>query len=183
MTRFYGDADLAVGLEAANTGAVSRARIDDDKRPSRRIDLDTRRRHNPHQSIVDRLDQAGGRRQQVRLCNRGREELFPPDARDIDCRAAASHPRTARSAARHRRNIRSLEQMDQTAARPYLSTMIEGSVTPALHPILLAFCSFCAATTTTRKTTVTLNLEINKSNPALSQIKCSFLAFATDTHI
>ena len=54
VTRLHGDADLAVGLEAANAGTVARARIDDDKRPSRRIDLDARGRHNPHQGVVDR---------------------------------------------------------------------------------------------------------------------------------
>ena len=54
VTRLHGDADLAVGLKAANTRTVARARIDDDKRPSRRIDLDARGRHNPHQGVVDR---------------------------------------------------------------------------------------------------------------------------------
>ena len=55
VTGFKSDADLAVGLEAANTGAVSGARIDDDKRPARRIDLDTGRRDNADKTIVDRL--------------------------------------------------------------------------------------------------------------------------------
>src|SRR6476661_5156497 len=33
VTRFQFDADLAVGLEAADARAVARARVDDDKRP------------------------------------------------------------------------------------------------------------------------------------------------------
>ena len=48
------DADLAVGLEAADARAVPGARIDDDERPPRRIDLDARRRHDPHEAVVDR---------------------------------------------------------------------------------------------------------------------------------
>ena len=52
---FKSDADLAVGLEAANTGAVAGARIDNDKWPARRIDLDAGRRDNPHKAVVDRL--------------------------------------------------------------------------------------------------------------------------------
>ncbi len=34
------DADLAVGLEAADAGAVPGARVDDDEWPARRIELD-----------------------------------------------------------------------------------------------------------------------------------------------
>ena len=54
MARLQRDADFAVGLEAANPGTVPGARIDDDKRPSRRIDLDAGGRHDPHQAIIDR---------------------------------------------------------------------------------------------------------------------------------
>ena len=38
VTRFEGDADLAVGLEAADTGAMASARVDDDEWPPRQID-------------------------------------------------------------------------------------------------------------------------------------------------
>ncbi len=48
------NADLAVGLEAADARTVSGARIDDDERTARRIDLDALRRHDPHQNVVDR---------------------------------------------------------------------------------------------------------------------------------
>ena len=48
------DADLAVGLEAADPGAVPGARIDDDERPAFRIDLDARRRNDADERIVDR---------------------------------------------------------------------------------------------------------------------------------
>ncbi len=41
------DADLAVGLEAADAGTMPGARVDDDERPPRRIDLDARRRNDP----------------------------------------------------------------------------------------------------------------------------------------
>ena len=54
MAGLEGDADLAVGLEAADAGAVSGARIDDDERPPRRIDLDARRRNDAHEAVVDR---------------------------------------------------------------------------------------------------------------------------------
>jgi hypothetical protein len=54
MPGFERDADLAVGLEAADSRAVSGARIDDDERPPGRIDLDARRRFHPHETIVDR---------------------------------------------------------------------------------------------------------------------------------
>ena len=47
-------ADLAVGLEAADAGAMPGARIDDDERPARRIDFDALRRNDPHQRVVDR---------------------------------------------------------------------------------------------------------------------------------
>ena len=48
------DADLAVGLEAADAGAVPGARIDDDERPQRLVDLDARRRNDAHEQVVDR---------------------------------------------------------------------------------------------------------------------------------
>ena len=61
--------------------------------------------------------------------------------------------------------------------------MMEGSVIPALHPILLVFCPLRAATTAARNTMVTLNSEIDKSNPALSQIKCRFELLLATRHL
>src|SRR5262249_33368363 len=54
MSRFECHADLAVGLEAADAGTVPGTRIDDDERPARRIDFDTRRRNDSHEAIIDR---------------------------------------------------------------------------------------------------------------------------------
>ena len=54
MAGLEDDADLAVGLEAADAWTVSGARIDHDKRPARRIDLDAGRRDHPRQAVVDR---------------------------------------------------------------------------------------------------------------------------------
>ena len=48
------DADFAVGLEAADAGAVPGARVDDDERPPRRIELDAGRGNDPHEAVVDR---------------------------------------------------------------------------------------------------------------------------------
>ena len=53
MTGLERDADFAVGLEAADAGAMSRARVDHDKGPARRIDFDAGRRNDPHQDIID----------------------------------------------------------------------------------------------------------------------------------
>ena len=54
MAGLEGHADLAVGLEAADAGAVPGARIDDDEGAARRIDLDALRRDDAHEGIVDR---------------------------------------------------------------------------------------------------------------------------------
>ena len=54
MPRLERHADLAVGLEAADARAMPGARVDDDERPPRRIELDGRRRDHFHESIVDR---------------------------------------------------------------------------------------------------------------------------------
>jgi hypothetical protein len=51
---FQRDADFAVGLEAANARTVTGARIDNNKGPLRRVDLDTRRRNDTHQTIIHR---------------------------------------------------------------------------------------------------------------------------------
>ena len=57
MTRLHRDADLAVGLEAADTGSVTGARIDHDERPALQIDFHALGRDDAHQHIVDRLFQ------------------------------------------------------------------------------------------------------------------------------
>ena len=54
MAGLEGDADLAVGLEAADARTVPGARIDDDERSPCWIDLDAFGRDHLHQSIVDR---------------------------------------------------------------------------------------------------------------------------------
>jgi hypothetical protein len=54
VPRFEGDADLAVGLEAADTGAMASARVDDDKWPPRQIDMNSSRRDDTRQGVVDR---------------------------------------------------------------------------------------------------------------------------------
>jgi len=48
------DADLAVGLEAANTGAVTRARVHNDKRPACQIEFDAAGRYDPYQCVIHR---------------------------------------------------------------------------------------------------------------------------------
>ena len=52
MTGLECNADLTVGLEAANARTVAGARIDDDKRPQLRIDVDAVGRDDPHKSII-----------------------------------------------------------------------------------------------------------------------------------
>ena len=52
MAGFECNADFAVGLEAANARTVAGARIDDDKRPQLRIDVDAGGRDDPHKRIV-----------------------------------------------------------------------------------------------------------------------------------
>ena len=73
MARLHGDADLAVGLEAADAGAVTGARIDHDERPALQVDLHALGRDDAHQRVVDRLfqlaavdDQFGGVAQDMR---------------------------------------------------------------------------------------------------------------------
>jgi len=81
MPRLHGDANLAVGLEAADAGTVTGARIDHDEGPALHIDLDALGRNDAHQRIVDRLfqlaavdDQFGGITQHMR---RGLGDMFP----------------------------------------------------------------------------------------------------------
>ena len=54
MPGFERNADLAVGLEAADARAVAGAWVDDDERPAREIELDAGRRNDPHKRVVDR---------------------------------------------------------------------------------------------------------------------------------
>src|SRR5262245_2713188 len=48
------NADFAVGLEAADAGAVAGARVDDDERPARGVEFDSRGRNHSHETVVDR---------------------------------------------------------------------------------------------------------------------------------
>src|SRR5262249_15882721 len=48
------NADFAVGLEAADAGAVAGARVDDDEGPARGVEFDSRGRNHSHETVVDR---------------------------------------------------------------------------------------------------------------------------------
>jgi hypothetical protein len=48
------DADLAVGLEAADARPVPGARVDNDERTPPRIDIDSLRRDDARERVVDR---------------------------------------------------------------------------------------------------------------------------------
>ena len=84
------DADLAVGLEAADAGAVAGARIDDDERPPRHD-----RSSMPgggtiaHQAIIDRPLERAAVDDKLDLDSRARAERSRPGARGTDCRAGA----------------------------------------------------------------------------------------------
>ena len=54
MSGLEGDADLAVGLEAADPRAMPGARIDHHERPAQGIDVNACRRNDPHEAIIDR---------------------------------------------------------------------------------------------------------------------------------
>src|SRR5262245_7894707 len=54
MPGFERNANLAVGLEPADSRAVTCARIDDHKRPERRVELYAPRWDDPHQAVIDR---------------------------------------------------------------------------------------------------------------------------------
>ena len=54
MAGGHRDADLAVGLEAADAGAVAGARVDHHERPLALLDRDAGRRRDPHQAVIDR---------------------------------------------------------------------------------------------------------------------------------
>src|SRR6266566_1248756 len=47
-------ADFAVGLEAADPGAMPGARVDDDEGPARRVEFDAWRRNHLYEAVVDR---------------------------------------------------------------------------------------------------------------------------------
>ena len=98
MTGLEGDADFAVGLEAANAGAVAGARVDDNEWPQLRIDFDASGRNDAHKRIVHRPLERAAVDDQVRPCSRARAARFPPCARDTGCRAGActSQNRTLR---------------------------------------------------------------------------------------
>jgi len=51
------DADLAIGLEAADARSVAGARIDDDEGALQRVDRDSLGRHDAHQLVIDRARQ------------------------------------------------------------------------------------------------------------------------------
>src|SRR5258706_2785931 len=57
MTRLHGDADLAVGLEVADSRAMTGAGVDHDERPAFEVDLNSFGWNNAHQRVVDRLFQ------------------------------------------------------------------------------------------------------------------------------
>ena len=62
MTGLESDTDLAVGLKAADPWTMAGAGIDDDERPPRRIDFDSGRRHNAHESVIHWPIELCGRR-------------------------------------------------------------------------------------------------------------------------
>src|SRR6202008_2629627 len=54
MACFHGDANLAVGLEAADARTMTGARVDHNEGAPRGIDLNSRRRLDAHQAIIHR---------------------------------------------------------------------------------------------------------------------------------
>ncbi len=89
------DADLAVGLEAADARAMAGARIDDDERPAGRIDFDAFRRNDPDERVVDRpLERAAVDDEFHRVFEHVRRD-FARVARGTRCRAGASRPRNS----------------------------------------------------------------------------------------
>src|SRR5262249_7380220 len=51
---FDAHADCAAALEPANPGAMPGARVDDDERPARGVEFDSRGRNHSHETVVDR---------------------------------------------------------------------------------------------------------------------------------
>ena len=54
MAGLHRHADLAVGLEAADAGAVAGARVDDDEGPLQRVDVDAFGRNDSYERVIDR---------------------------------------------------------------------------------------------------------------------------------
>ena len=54
VTRLESDPDFTVRLETAYARTMAGSRIDNDKGPARRIDCNSSRRNNAHQSVIDR---------------------------------------------------------------------------------------------------------------------------------
>ena len=76
MAGLEGDADLAVGLEAADARPVPGARIDDDEGATPRIDLHARRRDDTRKRVVDRpLERAAIDHELGRVTQHVRREL------------------------------------------------------------------------------------------------------------
>jgi len=67
-----GVADLADGLEAADTGSLAGARIDDDDRPLARVELDAGRGKDTDQRVVDRSGQRGAVQHKLEIVNQDR---------------------------------------------------------------------------------------------------------------
>jgi len=57
MARLHGDADFTVGLEAADAGTMTGARVDHDEGPALEVDLHPFGRDDANQCVVDRLFQ------------------------------------------------------------------------------------------------------------------------------
>ena len=97
MTGAHGDADLAVGLEAADPRTVAGARVDDDERPLALIHGDAGGRDDPRQHVVHRPrqrpavhDQLGLELQDVgRLHRHVLEILVAPLPQDVEKQHAA----------------------------------------------------------------------------------------------
>ena len=100
------DADLAVGLEAADAGAVAGARVDDDEGALPRVDRDALGRDDAGEQVVDRLRQACGRRGRARPGSRGRSARPRRRGPRTGRRGGASRRGRGRNAARRRSSSR-----------------------------------------------------------------------------
>lgn len=65
MARLHYDADLTIRLKAADAWTVAGTRVDHDKRTPGLINLDTRRRRDSHQAVIDRPLQVPSIRDQL----------------------------------------------------------------------------------------------------------------------
>ena len=107
MTGLERNADFTVRLKTADSGPVPCARVDNDKWPFCFVDRDPRGRNNPHKAVIYGALQLATVDDELDLNNRERAAQFPLNVHDIDCPAAAVHPKTARYAGRYRRGSRS----------------------------------------------------------------------------